>query len=330
MKKTLFIVQTVLLASLAFAKPKAPEWMADVNAVYPQNEYIAMMGTGDTAENAKSEAVGSISRYFSSKVKVNTEASKSFKETNGEIQSNSTLNNTVQIESEMEVFGIEYANPYFAKKEKKWYTVAYINKSKAWTQLKPELDFQKNEFNRLYKKLVNEEDSFIRLRALKKVNGSAEILLRKLEYARIMNAAGELSYGPERDRIAELESIEMDAKSNCSIFMAVNGTDYKKTVETSVASVFSSNGLNVSKSKAQANYVAEINIDNNENGTDPISIKPSINIKVLNRSGKTVFSYDVISEEKALGYTLDSAQKKLYPELSTKIQTALSKELDAE
>lgn len=330
MKKALFILKIFLLASLAFAKPKAPEWMADVNSVYPQNEYIAMMGTGDTAENAKSEAIGAISKYFSSKVKVDTQASKNYSEKNGEIQSSSTLNNSVQIQSEMDLFGVEYANPYFVKKEKKWYTVAYINRKNAWNQFKPELDIQKNEFNRLYRKASKEEDSFLKLRTLKKVRSSADILLRKLEYARLINAAGELAYDAERDSIAELEGMESDAKSNCSTFMAVNGADYKKSVETTVASVFSSNGFNVSKSKGQANYVAEINIDNNENGSDPISIKPSINIKVQNRSGKTVFSYDVTSEEKALGYTLDSAQKKVFPQLCSKIQAALSEELNAE
>ena len=43
---------------------------------------------------------------------------------------------------------------------------------------------------------------------------------------------------------------------------------------------------------------------------------------------KTVFSYEVFSDEKTVSYTLENAQKKAYPKLAEEIKAALKNEFE--
>ena len=43
---------------------------------------------------------------------------------------------------------------------------------------------------------------------------------------------------------------------------------------------------------------------------------------------KTVFSYEVFSDEKTISYTLENAQKKAYPKLAEEIKAALKSEFE--
>ena len=84
-----------------------------------------------------------------------------------EIQEETSIINDVQVMSQVELFGLEYTEPFYFKKEKKWYCVAFINRENAWIQYKPQIEIAKNTFEGLVKKLDKESDSFTKLKSLK-------------------------------------------------------------------------------------------------------------------------------------------------------------------
>lgn len=128
--------------------------------------------------------------------------------------------------------------------------------------------------------------------------------------------------------ISNIPVIFEEAKENCSVFIQVS-SDYNRMVQTGLATAFSDCGFRVTKTESDANYIAEVLVDENISGNDPLSIKPDINLKVVNKDGKSVYSYETHSQEKSIGYTLESAQKKAYPKLSKEIQDAVKENLDS-
>lgn len=324
LKRTFLLVALFVLSFGIFAKPQVmPDWVQNYRKVYPNSEYLAQRGSGDSAEKAKTDAIGALSRYFQSSVNASLSTTLSSVTTNDSIYEKTVVVDEVNVQSQVEFFGLEYTEPFYVKSEKKWYCVVYMNRDEAWQQYKPQIDIKKNSFSGLYKNLEKETDYFTKLGMCKKVWTVGTELLQKLEYGRIINPSEEAQYQKERDEIAEIPVIFETAKQNCSVYININ-SDYNKMISTAVSTVLTDTGFTVAKTKAEANYVAEINVDDNETGADPVSIKPSVNIKISSKKAKTVFSYEVTSDEKSIGYTIESAQKKSYPKLTEQIKNALN------
>ena len=62
------------LAVYIFAKPKSkpvPEWFQNYRTVYPNKEYLAQRGSGSSAEEARTDAMSALARYFQTTVNAN-------------------------------------------------------------------------------------------------------------------------------------------------------------------------------------------------------------------------------------------------------------------
>lgn len=197
MKKTcLFMAAFCCLVPLYAKKATMPEWVQSYRTVFPDSEYLAQRGSGDTAEKSKTDATAALSRYFKTSVNANLSVT----------AANSTEEKTlvvddVNVQSEVELFALEYTEPFYYKAEKKWYCVVYMNRNDAWQQYKPQIEIKKNSFNGLYKNLENEPDCFSKAGMCGKVWRSATELLEKLEYGRIINPKEEAACQNERDKI---------------------------------------------------------------------------------------------------------------------------------
>lgn len=323
MKKTVisFILSFVLAACFAKSNPE-PTWVKNYRTVYPNSEYLVQRGSGDTAEKARTDATAALSRYFQTNVNANLSTTMSSVTTGNSISEQTVVVDEVNVQSQVEFFGLEYTEPYFNKEDKKWYCLVYMNREEAWTQYKPQIEIKKNTFNGLYKNLEKETDSFSKLNQCSKVWNAGKELLEKLEYGRIINPEKESVYEKERTLISEIPVIYEQAKQNCSIYIQLN-TDYNRMISTAVSTVFSESGFTVSKNRNDASYTAEIFIDENISGSEPLSIKPVVNLKLVNKENKSVFSYEVMSGEKSIGYTLESAQKKSYPKLTKELEEGI-------
>ena len=319
----------LFLNSLAFAKSKAvPEWVENYRAAYPAAEYLAQRGSGDSAERAKNDATAALSRYFKTSVNANLSTTMTSVTVGDSIEEKILVVDDVNVQSQVDFFALEYTEPYYLKSEKKWYCVVFINRSDAWTQYKPQIELKKNAFSGLYKNLEKESDYFTRLGLCKKLWASGTELLEKLEYGRIINPVEEAFYQDDRDKIANILVIFEEAKSNCSIYIQVN-SDYNRTISTALSNAFSECGFKVVKNQNEANYLAAVEVEDNVSGSEPLSINPAVNLKILNGEEKSVYSYEILAGEKSLGYSLESAQKKIYPKLSKELEDAVKNDLSS-
>lgn len=62
----------VFLQFLSLFAASVPKWVSDVDSEFPKEKYIARLGSGNTVENARTDALGQIAGFFKSEVVVNT------------------------------------------------------------------------------------------------------------------------------------------------------------------------------------------------------------------------------------------------------------------
>lgn len=326
MKKYIVLLIIVAFTINAFAKTKEPEWVQNHKKVYPNSEYLAQRGSGTSAEKARTDATAALSRYFQTNVSANLSTTMSSVTSGESVEENTVVVDDVNVQSQVDFFGLEYTEPYYHKPEKKWYCVVYMNRAEAWENYRPQIEISRNSFNSLYKNLTRETDSFTRLSLCRKVWEAAKELLQKLEYGRIISPKEEAAYQDERDRISQIPVLFEESRQNCSIYLRID-RDYNRTISAALSAAFRDCGFRVTKTEEDANYTAEVSVDDNIFGENPLSIKPDVSLKVTGKTGKTVYSYERAAKEKAVGYTLESARKKAYPKLAKEIEDAVRSDL---
>lgn len=325
MKKRVALFSMLISSVLLFAKPKAsePEWFQNYRNVYPNKEYIAQRGSGTTAEDAKTDALAALARYFQSNVSANLSTSLMSITANDSVDEQTVVVDEVSVQSQVDFFGVEYTESYFYKPEKKWYCVIYINREDAWTQFKPQIDGAKNIFYGFYNKAQKEDEPLLRCGFYNSAWNAGKDFLEKLEYGRIINFTEEEKYEKDRNVLSEIPSLIRQEINNSSIYISITG-DYAGIIETAVSSSLSKLGFTVGKG---GSYTAKVSVNSNPVGTDPVAVYPAIDLEITNKNGKSVYSFKYKSEEKIISYTLEGAQKKAFPSVAEQLEKLLSKDI---
>ena len=83
-KKIIFILICIFQTFFAFSRSskKEPDWIQNYRSIYPDNKYLAQLGTAKTAEEAKTNAVAQIANYLQAKVNANLTTASSIGEKN--------------------------------------------------------------------------------------------------------------------------------------------------------------------------------------------------------------------------------------------------------
>ena len=280
-----------------------PAWVTNFRAVFVADTYIAALGEGKQKDEAKAEATAGLARQFKTIV---------------------TDDKAVAGQAELSL--VEYTEPYYIKKEKKWRCVAFIERDKAWQQYKPVVENARTDFFAMKKKADSESDPLTKCLLYEKALKSGNSFLEKLEYARLVNPNKEAVYFSDREAVSELPALIAGERENCSVYLSVVG-DYGNIMQTSLAAALSKGGFKIARTKKEAVYVAYALIDDNAIGDDPISITPSLDLKVESKAGKTAFAVRANVEKKTVAYTLENARKKAYPLLAEQSEKAILSEL---
>jgi len=324
LKNILFIV-LLLFVSPIFATENIPTWVYDKNSVYPSTEYISAIGSGKSKKLAKENAISEISRYLKTEIKTTVQAVTKADSYNGKTNYSQKLEENVTISSSATLSGLEYTNPYYSKKEKTWYCVAYINREEAWNQYLPKIESVKSAFYSFYDKAIAENEPVFKLKFYKLAEEPAENLLASLDYARLLQPKNSELYATERKTVTELPSLIESEKIKCTAFLDIKG-DYGNIFASAISKILIETSFIISDDKNKSNYIASIDIENNTMGENPLSITPSLNFKLYGKY-KAIYSLSDRLENKTVAYELKKAQKKSYPELADKFCEKLSADL---
>lgn len=312
MKKKLFILVILSFFSFVFAKSSVPNWFQNYKTVYPDKDYIAQRGSGDSEETAKTDALAQIARYFQTQVNANLTTSIVAISQGENLIEETKIKNNVEVLSQVELFTVEYTDSYYNKKEKKWYCVAYINRENAWKLYKSQIDMEKTLFENFYMKAEKETEPFLRFTLFKQTWEKGKDFLETLEYGRLLNDKHEMEYTDVKAKLANVPMFLQDSISKSTINLEIQG-DYGNIIENAIINAFFECGFVIGDNGM---YTLFVEIEPNVIGNNPLSISPSINVVLKNKSNKSFYNYSYKSQEKIVSYTLENAQKKAYSKVA--------------
>lgn len=256
MKKNIFAFFFVFSACFLFAaKNKMPEWITLPSGVYPAEKYMNGTGSGTNRETAALEAVRNLSSVFGQTVKSNTAASKKMERalSEGKVSFSSAENLQQNITSQIEaenLIGIEIAEYFYNKPEKKWYAVAILEREKTAA---------------VYQKYIEKNDAAVR-KAIKEseknpgtfygyseICFAAEIASENDKLVKNLTVIDFESGSEISKKIVSLQNTQLTKKKfaeNITIYVQISG-DKDNKIKSAFQDIFSKYGFKTSPSKKE-------------------------------------------------------------------------------
>lgn len=256
MKKNIFAFFFVFSACFLFAaKNKMPEWITLPSGVYPAEKYMNGTGSGTNRETAELEAVKNLSSVFGQTVKSNTAASKKMERalSEGKVSFSSAENLQQNITSQIEaenLIGIEIAEYFYNKPEKKWYAVAILEREKTAA---------------VYQKYIEKNDAAVR-KAIKEseknpgtfygyseICFAAEIASENDKLVKNLTVIDFESGSEISKKIVSLQNTQLAKKKfaeNITIYVQISG-DKDNKIKSAFQDIFSKYGFKTSPSKKE-------------------------------------------------------------------------------
>ncbi|MCR5698625.1 MAG: LPP20 family lipoprotein [Treponemataceae bacterium] len=342
MKKNLIVTMILMLAvTSCFAKPttKAPSWFGPGNTLYtifPRADFMAFRGEGNTEEAAKADGLSKIASNISATISdrraTETRTMESVTST-GEVNvtEDTTTSSETSVESRVELIGLEYSEVYLDKKAKRYYCVVYIDIQNAMRRMKPQIEDAKSVFYSSYDKAVAETDDILSCAYYKSAAIAGSKFLEKLSDAYAINPDIEMNYRADREKIMAIPSIIQQKTQNSTLKMNVTG-DYGNIISTAVADCFKQMGFTVDRNSGVYSLNVKISDNGVQQDTEDYSayaIFPSVVINLVNKSGRTVYSYELKSQKTVSLTSFEEARRKGYPKVVNEIKSGMPADFSA-
>lgn len=304
MKKIrIFIVLALFFSCQIFVfslpqKPK-PEWVTNWRKIYPNNIYIAQLGKAvgkKSANESKTVAANTIAQYIRTSIESQTESSAKYTTyatkkgtltaTTGKVNSQ-----TINLSSDFSVTSLEFTEPWYNKKEKTWYCVAYITREKCWEQYRPDLQNARDKLFAFYEAAEKSSEPLYKMIIYAESTQYEDEYWYWYSMERTLSLPlTEQNYKNDSKYISSIGSKISEEKSNCTFAVNVKN-DVQNIVYQSLKDELSSAGFSVKNSSEESLYTINANILVSETKVNSIHVaKPSIEITIDGKTN-TLFSY---------------------------------------
>ena len=322
MKKILLFMFFVTF-SLVAKSPKIPEWVTDKNAVYPEIKYLSQIGTAKDKEKSKTEALAAISRYL--KTTVESHLSTTFTATDN--KENVSVVDETKISSDMELFGVQFTEPHYIRKEKKWYCVAFIDRAQAWVQYQPQIEQEKIKFYSFFNKTSDNPNLLERIDNYKAAWNAGRDFMEVLSFGRILNPAEEQKYKADRENIALIPQLLSATINESPLYIDIS-SDYENLIKNAVSQQLSDYGFPLVNQKSSALYTVRVEVNTDLAYSDEIySFNPELSLTILWKETKSMFKYSCRSK-KVAAYHKDKVLKNGLSQLANDINENLGAKLN--
>lgn len=256
MKKNIFAFFFVFSACFLFAaKNKMPEWITLPSGVYPAEKYMNGTGSGTNRETAELEAVRNLSSVFGQTVKSNTAASKKMERalSEGKVSFSSAENLQQKITSQIEaenLIGIEIAEYFYNKPEKKWYAVAILDREKASAVYQEYIEKNDAAARKAIKESEKNPGTFY---GYSEICFAAEIASANDKLVKNLTVIDFESGNEISKKVVSLQNTQLAKKKfaeNITIYVKISG-DRDNKIKSAFQDIFSKYGFKTSPSKKE-------------------------------------------------------------------------------
>lgn len=256
MKKNIFAFFFVFSACFLFAaKNKMPRWITLPSDVYPAEKYMNGTGSGKNRETAELEAVRNLSSVFGQTVKSNTAASKKMEQalSEGKVSFSSAENLQQNITSQIEaenLIGIEIAEYFYNKPEKKWYAVAILEREKTAAVYQNYIEKNDAAVRKAIKESEKNPGTFY---GYSEICFAAEIASENDKLVKNLTVIDFESGSEISKKIVSLQNTQLTKKKfaeNITIYVQISG-DRDNKIKSAFQDIFSKYGFKTSPSKKE-------------------------------------------------------------------------------
>ncbi len=286
-------------AGLLFAaSDEKPAWVTDWRSMYPDEAYIAQMGKAmgkKASEEARNNAANTVAQYLQTTVQSEVHTNTEFKtetRSNGTVATSTKKTNSqdITLSVDFTLSSLEFTEPWYNKKEKAWYCLAYVSREKAWEQYRPTLQAARDKLFAFYDAAKKTEEPLYRIRYYAQSLEYEQPFYEAYSFSRLYSASlTEKNYGSDAEFVSGVRARSAEEKSRCTFAIEVSG-DVQSFVYQKLKDVLSSEYTVKNKGEDAAYTVnAELILSDTPSG-DLHFISPSLELSVDGKSA-TVFSY---------------------------------------
>lgn len=302
MKKTALVITLCIffLASLfAKAQIEKPLWVDNWKEAYPDEMYIAQLGTVTGKKGnktVKAVAANNVARYLQTKVSSETSASMnsvSSTDKNGKIVTSNekSLSQNINVSVDITLTSLEYTEPWFNKAEKTWYCVAYVSREKLFEQYRPNLQNARDKLFSFYDAVEKTNEPLYKIFFFTQSKGFEEEFLSAYAFSNLISASLTSKYYQKDSTFISSISSRLSEEKNKCIFAITVSNDVNKTVYQTLKELISREGYSVLNSSENSLYQVEAKVHLEDNPIGALHvITPSLEVAITGNK-KAFFSY---------------------------------------
>jgi len=302
----------------------APKWMARLNDVYPEADYLAVVGEGDTRRDAESDATGALVRIFGSNIKVESEAVVRYhemeKDSGGSYELEKSASKQVDVLAQHKLYNMQYSDPYIDN-EGRVHVVGYLDRKKTAKIYKDKIDKNSESIAAFQRNAVKSErliTKFAFIDAAVIFAKNNELLLDQLN----------IIYSPVRKLVSlpykldELNTLYSQIAEKM-VFDITITNDMEGKIGNLVAGLLSEKGFSVRKGGV-LKVTGDVKLEPLKLKNKYKNIRWYLNLQMKDESGKAIVSYN--KNQRESGVSQSAAKARAYIEMEKQIKKAFFKE----
>lgn len=301
--KTIILVSAFFLSgSLLFAKKTEaakPDWVENWCSLYPDEVYIAQLGKAagkKSDKEAKNVAANNIAQFIQTTVQSEIKSSSKFStstDEKGRLVTSREKDNSqnITLSVDLALTSVEFTDPWYNKKEKIWYCLAYVTRQKLWEQYQPSLQNARDRLFTFYEAAEKSDEPLYKMIIYKQSQKHEKDFYAAYSFSNIISPTlTDKNYGKDRNFVSSITAKAMEEKNKSTFVITVTG-DIQNIVYQSLKDSLGQAGYSVKNEGEEALYSVNAVVNLDDNPIDSLHIiKPSLELFV---EGKTasIFSY---------------------------------------
>jgi hypothetical protein len=318
-----------LLLSCATSPVAAPEWARNLEAAYPYEHYLAAQGRGKNAAAARTDAARAIARYLSTRIQ------DQMRETavqSGDAPTQSTITQETFIESQVELFALNYTEAWYNRDEKTWEAAAFIGRDEAWRIYEPAADTQAGSFLNLVRAAGGDSDPLSA--ALRYGNAAAYARGAEFtavrQFAQLLHPQVARDFFDEADReIKALPERQLSAAQRAPVFIE-SPVDHERMIYQAMVRALGGWGFAVEDRRDRAGAVCTLRVEEGLQTQELFqetlyTYYPSLSGTLRGKDGRALLSFRAEADKQS-AVTPAVAKRRAYTALAAALETAFSRE----
>ena len=212
LKKALFVL-TVFISIIFLScnsVPKetpAPDWFVNTEAVYPDSQYIAIIGEGFSKPESLAAAEQELGKYFGQNVKSTVTATEEWSGNDKEgYVNNKNLNKEYTITFDVDLFAVKKTKPWYNADTGSFFVCAYIDRESAFEMYRPTIIKARTDFHNFYNDSIDETDLYKKLDWLEETDNIGTQYLNVLNFAQCIKPSAADIYKKDIEAISEIKN----------------------------------------------------------------------------------------------------------------------------